>query len=495
MTWLDDQGINVVGARRRVTTPGLQAPAATVPLSELAVSVPTDFTSPVLPNGQPNPNYRGNTGVAGDQSQTTVTPPAAATRLMEGDAAKLADPNHALKSPKYSFLQLVNSGKYGYNQMPEILAELQRTHPEFWKGWTAKNDVFQYTGDPSQLHAAWNGATEVDAIGNFTSTDGSAPTGWRWGHNAPNPAGALQAGTVPLAAVTQPAPTWPGNASRRPGTDGLMAGAGEINYAGGSNDFDERTGLYRSTGTSTPPARNGGGQTWMAQPGPLDGGATGAGAGGGAFGSLLDPWAWQFMYPELAEAKPFEAPTLEQVSKSPVFQFRLQEAQKVLERSKAAKGNLRTGGTLQELTKLAGDYASLEYDNEFSRGLTQHQLNRGQQVDDWARGYNKNLGEYRQTYDLFTANQDRPFNKLAAVAGTGQTSAQSLASLGQGYAGMYGNTTMGNALTQGGYLTDAAAANAAGRVGSANAWNSALGSVSNNANNAVMASLLFGGKK
>lgn len=110
------------------------------------------------------------------------------TTLMEGDAGKLADPNHALKSPKYSFLQLVNSGRYGYNDGANILAELQRTHPQFWNGWTVKGDKFLYTGDPSQQHEAWKGATEVDFVGNYSSEDGSTPTGFRWGHNVVDPA-------------------------------------------------------------------------------------------------------------------------------------------------------------------------------------------------------------------------------------------------------------------------------------------------------------------
>lgn len=101
--------------------------------------------------------------------------------LMEGDPDKLKSAAHALKSPKYQFLQLAQTGRFNYDNLAGMLAELQQTNPDFWKGWVADGDKFRYTGDPNKLHGAWEGVTEVDAIGNFTSTDGSSPTGFRWG--------------------------------------------------------------------------------------------------------------------------------------------------------------------------------------------------------------------------------------------------------------------------------------------------------------------------
>src|SRR5687767_5101030 len=79
------------------------------------------------PLGMPGTPQNANTGVAGTLASFSAPPlgaggplqdaPAAAprnsTRLMEGDAGKLADAGHAAKSPKYDFLQLANQGKYG----------------------------------------------------------------------------------------------------------------------------------------------------------------------------------------------------------------------------------------------------------------------------------------------------------------------------------------------------------------------------------------------
>mgnify|MGYP001579967316 CR=1 FL=1 len=105
------------------------------------------------------------------------------TRLMEGDAGKLADVGHAAKSPKYDFLQLANQGKYGYDQLGDMLGELQKgPNAQHWQGWTADKDKLRFGGDPSQLGSAWNGVTEVDAIGGFNSGN---PQGFRWGAEMP----------------------------------------------------------------------------------------------------------------------------------------------------------------------------------------------------------------------------------------------------------------------------------------------------------------------
>lgn len=132
-------------AGERISTPGMQAP------SEEAA-----------PNAAPAP-----------------AAPKANTRLMEGNAEKLNDPSHALKSPKYAFLQLANSGKYGYDQLGDMLKELQGgASGRFFQGWTADGDKLRYAGDKSQLAPEWNGVDIVDAIGGFKSGN---PQGWRWG--------------------------------------------------------------------------------------------------------------------------------------------------------------------------------------------------------------------------------------------------------------------------------------------------------------------------
>jgi len=72
-------------------------------------------------------------------------------------------------------------------------------------------------------------------------------------------------------------------------------------------------------------------------------------------------------------------------------------------------------------------------------------------------------GAYQQAYQNYTANQTNIFNRLSAIAGLGQTANQATAQYG----------AMNNQIGTG-YSTSAAAANAAGIVGTANAANNGL---------------------
>jgi hypothetical protein len=110
---------------------------------------------------------------------------------------------------------------------------------------------------------------------------------------------------------------------------------------------------------------------------------------------------------------------LGQLGMDPGYQFRLDEGLKGLERGAAAKGTLLTGGTLKGLQRYAQDYASGEFGNTFNRNL------------DLAR-----LGQF-------------------GASGLGNA------------AGMYGPNQAGVLMGQGN-------AQAAGTVGSGNAWQGTL---------------------
>jgi hypothetical protein len=133
--------------------------------------------------------YLGSTGST--QAASLQDPRASQQRYnvkLEGfDAAKLANLEHANKSPKYAFGQLVNTGRYDYTQTGEILAELQRTYPDLYRGWThlPGKEVIRFTGDPSQLHPSWNGVDEVDLVRNFTADEPNPDQGFWWGTSTP----------------------------------------------------------------------------------------------------------------------------------------------------------------------------------------------------------------------------------------------------------------------------------------------------------------------
>lgn len=115
----------------------------------------------------------------------------------------------------------------------------------------------------------------------------------------------------------------------------------------------------------------------------------------------------------------------------PGYQFRLDEGNKAIERSAAARGLNNSGGTLKALTRYGQDYAS---------------------------------GEFSNAYNRYNADRTSIFNRLAAISGIGQTAQNQIANQGTAVANSIGQTQqgMGNA-------------RASGYVGGANAFNSAIG--------------------
>ncbi len=65
----------------------------------------------------------------------------------------------------------------------------------------------------------------------------------------------------------------------------------------------------------------------------------------------------------------FEAPTMESVYADPGYQFRLRSGQEALERSAAARGTLRTGGTLRDILQYGQDLGAQEYAGVYNRAL------------------------------------------------------------------------------------------------------------------------------
>lgn len=117
----------------------------------------------------------------------------------------------------------------------------------------------------------------------------------------------------------------------------------------------------------------------------------------------------------------------------PGYDFRMAEGQKAIERSAAAKGGLLSGAAIKAANRFSQDTASNEYQNAYNR---------------------------------FNQNQTNLYNRLAGIAGSGQTASSNLASQGQTYA----NNT-------GSLLQERANTNAAGNVAQQNAFNTGLSSI------------------
>jgi len=114
----------------------------------------------------------------------------------------------------------------------------------------------------------------------------------------------------------------------------------------------------------------------------------------------------------------------------PGYAFRLAEGQKALERSAAARGMTASGAAMKAAQQYGQNLASDEYQNAFNR---------------------------------YNANQTNLFNRLSGVSGTGQTTANTLATTGQNTANQIGSNIIG-----------AGNAQAAGQIGSANAWSTGI---------------------
>lgn len=77
--------------------------------------------------------------------------------------------------------------------------------------------------------------------------------------------------------------------------------------------------------------------------------------------------------PELSLTR-FQAPDPANLQADPGYQFRLGAGQQALERSAAARGVLRTGGTLKDILQYGQNFGSQEYGNAFNRAMQEAQL-------------------------------------------------------------------------------------------------------------------------
>jgi hypothetical protein len=115
----------------------------------------------------------------------------------------------------------------------------------------------------------------------------------------------------------------------------------------------------------------------------------------------------------------------------PGYQFRLSEGQRGIENAAAARGSRYSGATLKALARFNSDQASQEYGNAYNR---------------------------------FQNDMSSRFNRMASVAGLGQTANNQVAAAGQNYANQAGQA-----------IQNAGAARASGYVGSSNAIGNAIG--------------------
>lgn len=153
---------------------------------------------------------------------------------------------------------------------------------------------------------------------------------------------------------------------------------------------------------------------------------------------------------------PFTAPTAVTEQNDPGYQARLKLATDALQNSAASRGGLLSGNTARAMDQYSQDYASNEYNNVYSRAL----------------------GQYQQAYNIFNQNQANVFNRLAALSGTGQVTAQQLGMLGNQAGSTMGNILLGGGAQIGQQMNNAAAATASGYMGAGSAISGGLNNIS-----------------
>ena len=133
----------------------------------------------------------------------------------------------------------------------------------------------------------------------------------------------------------------------------------------------------------------------------------------------------------------------------PSYQWRLQQGQKALQTSAAAKGNALSGGTMKAMDQYSQGLASTEYQNEFQRYLSQNQIyqniaNQGLtaqgQMGNALSGASGTLGQMGN-------NQNSYVNLINSMGNTLQGRGVSLGQQQNNLSGMQGNI---NAMGQSG---------------------------------------------
>ena len=142
-----------------------------------------------------------------------------------------------------------------------------------------------------------------------------------------------------------------------------------------------------------------------------NGGGGSGGSGGSGGGGLPDttrtpssgfsqiPGAPEFNAPGLNWTEEFGNLTAQQLLENdPGYQFRLDEGRKALERSAAAGGYLRTGGTLKDILGYGQDYAAKEYAAAFDRAKTGYDTRFGTAKDMYSAEFEGDQAEYAPGY-------------------------------------------------------------------------------------------------
>jgi uncharacterized protein with NAD-binding domain and iron-sulfur cluster len=143
----------------------------------------------------------------------------------------------------------------------------------------------------------------------------------------------------------------------------------------------------------------------------------------------------------------FTPPTPGQVQSEPGYEFTQQQGLDAINKAASATGNVFSGNTLTAASQFNTGLADTYYNN----------------------AYNRALQTFGTNYNVWTNNQANEYNRLANLAGFGQTTAGQLGQEGQAASSNVGNIDITSGANVGRELNNAAAAEASGYVGAGNA--------------------------
>lgn len=184
----------------------------------------------------------------------------------------------------------------------------------------------------------------------------------------------------------------------------------------------------------------------------------------------------------------------EEFSKTPGFQFEMEQGARALQRSAAARGGAVSGAAQKALLGFSQGLASTRYGEASDRAQKIYQMNRENTVNPLmsligigqtaTQSMNANEGAAgsQQAGNLMTAGQfaGNTLNNLGQYTGsTRMAGANSIAELGQRGATDAGRFRVGGADSAANYLTQGANATAAGRIARGNSWINAIGEGAN----------------
>jgi hypothetical protein len=144
---------------------------------------------------------------------------------------------------------------------------------------------------------------------------------------------------------------------------------------------------------------------------------------------------------------PFTAPTLQQAEQYPGYQFQLQQGEEAIQNQASAAGE-------------ALDPNAARAEAGYAENLAQN---------DYGNVYNQALQTYENNFNVWNTDQTNEYNRIAGLAGAGEQATATLGAQGQQAAGNTGNILLTSGAQQGQDIQNAAAAEASGFVGGANA--------------------------